>query len=90
MELGRPYPYEDLDRGLFRQTSRSVSVFFLLWFVLIYIYALIFRRIAEQTGTRDEFPDVPSAMSMVLLDGILPGYAAYVNRLTKVHVAYGK
>jgi len=42
-------------KGVFA-ASRSVSVFFLLWLVLIYIYALILRQIAEQTNTQEAFP----------------------------------
>jgi len=39
-------------RGV-KAASRSVFVFFSLWLIIIYVYALIFRQLAQQTGTTE-------------------------------------
>lgn len=74
-------------KGVFA-ASRSVSVFFLLWAVIIYMYSLILRQIADSTGTTDLFSSVPHTMNKLLLDGILPNYSGYVSSLAERHPIY--
>jgi len=63
--------------------SRSVFFFFVFWLIIIYVYAVACRQI-----TRDDndiagkyFESVPDAMNTLLLDGILPANAEFVNDL---------
>lgn len=58
---------------------RSVSVFFLMWAIIIYVFAVVFVQLAEG-DMKDEFMNVPTAMQTLLLDGILPNNA-YVVRV---------
>jgi len=69
--------------------SRSVAVFCILWIVLLYIYALILRQIADSTDTKELFPSVPQSMASLLLSGLLPAYAEYMDRITGAHFIYG-
>eukprot|EP00928_Gymnodinium_smaydae_P095319 TRINITY_DN8181_c0_g1_i4.p1 TRINITY_DN8181_c0_g1~~TRINITY_DN8181_c0_g1_i4.p1 ORF type:complete len:900 (-),score=165.97 TRINITY_DN8181_c0_g1_i4:469-3168(-) len=63
--------------------SRSVVVFFLLWVVIIYIFAVVFRQLIELMGLDNEkFNSVPIAMNTLLLDGVLPDSAKLVDNLT--------
>jgi len=67
-----------------KAASRSVVVFFLLWFLIIYVFAVVFRQMTSGNDVGAKyFESVPAAMQSLLLDGILPGYADYVNELTE-------
>merc|ERR1712232_1179668 len=60
--------------------SRSVLVFFLLWIIIIYVFAVIFRQITDGDAIGDQyFETVPDAMNTLLLDGILPDTSQLVN-----------
>jgi len=61
-----------------KAASRSVIVFFAMWLIIIYVFALLFTQIADGDQTR-YFATVPSAMNSLLLDGILPSHAGIVN-----------
>jgi hypothetical protein len=62
--------------------ARSVSVFFVLWVIIIYVFAILFRQLTEGDAIGDEyFRTVPDAMNTLLLDGILPETSDLVNEL---------
>jgi hypothetical protein len=61
---------------------RSVMVFFTLWLIIIYVYAVVFRQMTEGDEVGLEFfKSVPAAMNTLLLDGILPETSHFVNEL---------
>merc|ERR1712190_672808 len=59
--------------------ARSVSAVFMLWLIIIYIFAVIFVQIAEGDMKTGDFENVPTAMNTLLLDGILPDTSDIVN-----------
>jgi len=60
--------------------SRSVCVFFLLWLIIIYVFAVVFRQLADGSEVGDGyFGSVPEAMNTLLLRGILADKADLVN-----------
>lgn len=60
--------------------SRSVCVFFLLWLIIIYVFAVIFRNLTDDTELKGTFfGSVPETMNTLLLEGILPDNALLVN-----------
>jgi hypothetical protein len=60
--------------------SRSVCVFFLLWFIITYVFAVVFRQMSEGSDLEERFfPTVPVAMNTLLLDGIMPESSYIVN-----------
>lgn len=62
--------------------SRSVCIFFLLWFIIIYVFAVLFRQIAPGNPAAESYFDsVPQAMNTLLLQGILPDNSLIVHRL---------
>merc|ERR1719498_967415 len=63
-----------------KQAVRSVAVFFVLWMILIYIYAVIFKQLTsnEDIGAR-YFASIPDAMNTLLLRGILPKFAEIMD-----------
>jgi len=62
--------------------SRSVSVFFVLWLVIIYVYGVIFKQATENTDLGKEYFDsVLMSMNTLLLDGILPTNSPLVNEI---------
>lgn len=69
-------------KGL-RAASRSVALFWALWWIIIYVYALVFRLIND--GDSLYFESIPEAMNSLLLDGILPNHAQYIRDVTKEH-----
>jgi len=69
-----------------KAASRSVLVFFSLWLIIIYVYALIFRQLAQ--GETAYFQTVPDAMNTLLLEGILPDYAKMVNAVATEHIVF--
>ncbi|CAJ1382932.1 unnamed protein product [Effrenium voratum] len=61
-------------------SARSVSVFFLLWLVLIYVFAVILRQLTQGTDFGSAFfVSVPMAMDTLLMDGILADYAPLLD-----------
>lgn len=63
--------------------ARSVFFFFLFWLIIIYIYAIACRQITKEDDyiSGKYFDSVPAAMNTLLLDGILPANADFVNEL---------
>mmetsp|Transcript_157931 Transcript_157931/g.484001 ORF Transcript_157931/g.484001 Transcript_157931/m.484001 type:complete len:570 (+) Transcript_157931:115-1824(+) len=68
---------------------RSMMVFFLLWLVVIYVFAVIFRQITEgqEVGKR-YFDGVLPAMNTLLMEGILPENTKIMNSLLDENFAY--
>jgi len=65
--------------------SRSVSVFFALWLVIIYVFAILFRQLTDQTKVgANYFPSVLAAMNSLMLQGIFPESAAMVNESAEI------
>eukprot|EP00439_Symbiodinium_sp_Y106_P081895 s47_g21.t1 len=61
-------------------SARSVSVFFLLWLVLIYVFAVVFRQLTDGNDLGAAyFSSVPNAMDTLLMDGILADYAPILH-----------
>eukprot|EP00930_Biecheleria_cincta_P035333 TRINITY_DN24301_c0_g1_i1.p1 TRINITY_DN24301_c0_g1~~TRINITY_DN24301_c0_g1_i1.p1 ORF type:complete len:797 (+),score=172.77 TRINITY_DN24301_c0_g1_i1:59-2449(+) len=70
--------------------ARSVAVFFLLWIVIIYVFAIILRQLTDQTDLGSQyFGSVGSAMNTLLLEGILADYADMVNAMGRENPLYG-
>lgn len=66
--------------------TRSVSVFLLLWLIIIYVFAVVFRQITEGDAIGAQyFGSVPAAMNTLLLDGILPDTSVFVNDLGRAN-----
>jgi len=64
--------------------ARSVAVFLLLWLVIIYLFAVVMRQLtssSDDPAAKKYFPDVPSAMVSLLLDGILADYAPFIHAM---------
>lgn len=72
-------------KGL-RAASRSVALFWVLWWILIYVYALIFRLVSD--GPTVYFNSMPQAMNSLLLDAILPNHAHYVRAVTEENIVF--
>ncbi|CAJ1431189.1 unnamed protein product [Effrenium voratum] len=69
-------------KGL-RFASRSVGVFFLLWGMIVYIFAVLFRQLTD--GSENQFSEtVPLAMNKLLLNGVFPDNAALVSDVTNI------
>jgi hypothetical protein len=63
--------------------SRTVMFVFLLIFVILYIFAVVFRQLTKGESIGDEwFPGVPASMNTLLLDGIMPTTAAWVHDIS--------
>lgn len=69
--------------------ARSVLVFFLLWLIVIYFFAIVMRQMTDGTNIGQEwFPSVPDSMNTLLLNGILPGQADLVRKIGEGSAAY--
>jgi len=62
--------------------SRSVCVFCLLWLIIIYVFAVVFRMLMDGYDVPG-FESVPSAMNTLLVEGLLPDNSHIVNEVTK-------
>lgn len=69
--------------------TRIILVFLLIWSIVIYVFAILFRQISDgqDIGTV-YFDSVPEAMNTLLLDGILPDNALLVNRVGAASAIY--
>lgn len=66
--------------------TRSVSVFLLLWLIIIYVFAVVFRQLTEGEAIGSQyFSSVPAAMNTLLLDGILPDASTFVTDLSRAN-----
>jgi hypothetical protein len=62
--------------------SRSVLVFFVLWLVIIYVFAIIFRQITDGNEIGEKyFGNVAESMNTLLLDGVFPDHSPLVNAI---------
>jgi len=69
-------------KGL-RFAARSVSIFFLLWTMIVYIFAVIFRQITSETSVgRRYFGSVPDAMNTLLLNGVFADSAVLIGSMS--------
>jgi len=74
-----------------KAASRSVFVFFMLWLLIIYCFALVFRQLAQDramTPYTKYFRSVPEAMNTLLLEGIFPDHAYTVNSVADENMAF--
>eukprot|EP00930_Biecheleria_cincta_P057399 TRINITY_DN43342_c0_g1_i1.p1 TRINITY_DN43342_c0_g1~~TRINITY_DN43342_c0_g1_i1.p1 ORF type:complete len:766 (-),score=166.86 TRINITY_DN43342_c0_g1_i1:126-2303(-) len=69
--------------------ARSVVIFFLLWLIVIYVFAVVLRQITDGTPVGNKwFRSVPSSMNTLLLDGILADYGGVIRELGDVNPGY--
>jgi hypothetical protein len=61
---------------------RTVGVFIMLWLAMIYIYAVLFKQLAEGEVKEEFFPNVPAAMQTLLLRGVLPNHYHLVKTVS--------
>jgi hypothetical protein len=62
--------------------TRSVFFTLVLLFIIIYVFAVVFRQITRDTEMGDlYFENVPTSINSLLLDGVLPDNAQIVNDL---------
>eukprot|EP00933_Yihiella_yeosuensis_P044779 TRINITY_DN4004_c0_g1_i1.p1 TRINITY_DN4004_c0_g1~~TRINITY_DN4004_c0_g1_i1.p1 ORF type:complete len:922 (+),score=169.14 TRINITY_DN4004_c0_g1_i1:324-2768(+) len=63
--------------------TRAVAVFCLLWFIIIYVFAIGLRSVTEGTeASEGNFDNVPQAMNNLLLQGVFPDSATWVKNIT--------
>mmetsp|Transcript_113770 Transcript_113770/g.332285 ORF Transcript_113770/g.332285 Transcript_113770/m.332285 type:complete len:857 (-) Transcript_113770:89-2659(-) len=68
---------------------RSMAIFFLLWLIVIYVFAVAFRQLSEgQPLGNNGFQTVPNAMNTLLLRGVLPESANFLTLVTEEHPLY--
>mmetsp|Transcript_120745 Transcript_120745/g.301265 ORF Transcript_120745/g.301265 Transcript_120745/m.301265 type:complete len:280 (-) Transcript_120745:23-862(-) len=70
-----------------KAASRSVVIFFALWLIITYIYALAFRMIGDNDDS-EYFGSMGVSMNTLLLMGILPEHATLVNSVTAEHLVF--
>jgi hypothetical protein len=64
--------------------TRSVFFTLLLLMLIIYVFAISFRQLTADTPIGEQyFPNIPTAINSLLLDGVLPDNAQIVNDLTE-------
>eukprot|EP00440_Ansanella_granifera_P074150 gb/GFBE01080466.1/.p1 GENE.gb/GFBE01080466.1/~~gb/GFBE01080466.1/.p1 ORF type:complete len:929 (+),score=301.78 gb/GFBE01080466.1/:1-2787(+) len=69
--------------------ARSVSIFFLLWTVIIYVFAVAFRQLTEgMTIGQSLFPSVPHAMNTLLLHGVFADSEGIIRQITDEYIAF--
>lgn len=69
--------------------ARSVVIFFLLWLIVIYVFAVVLRQITDGTSVGNKwFRSVPSSMNTLLLDGILADYSGIIRELGDASPGY--
>ncbi|CAJ1350793.1 unnamed protein product, partial [Effrenium voratum] len=62
--------------------ARSVMVFFLVWLVIIYVFAVVLRQATQESEVGSVlFPSVPDAMNTLLLDGLLADYSPFIKSM---------
>jgi hypothetical protein len=64
--------------------ARSVTVFSVLWLLIVYVFGIIFRTIIADTAGDYHFSTIPLAMRTLLLNGILPSHAAMIEDVVAV------
>jgi len=70
--------------------SRSVMFTFLLLMLLIYFFAVIFQQLSRDLPMHDKyFYSVPSSMTALLLDGVLPDQALFIKEVAEQDMVLG-
>eukprot|EP00927_Polykrikos_kofoidii_P076478 TRINITY_DN73564_c0_g1_i1.p1 TRINITY_DN73564_c0_g1~~TRINITY_DN73564_c0_g1_i1.p1 ORF type:complete len:763 (+),score=122.43 TRINITY_DN73564_c0_g1_i1:54-2291(+) len=70
--------------------SRSVFFTLCLLFMVIYVFAVVFRQLTDGSAIGElHFATVPSSMVCLLLRGILPDIAEIVLEICSAHAAFG-
>merc|ERR1712232_1445811 len=70
--------------------TRSVLFTLVLLTIIIYVFAIAFTQLMEETTLHDEyFQTVPKSMSTLLLRGTIPDMADLVEDVGDEHVLYG-
>jgi len=64
-----------------KAASRPVVVFFVMWIIIVYIYAFVFRQLSPPDSMY--FSSMPEAINSLLLNGLLPDHAVLVNNATR-------
>jgi voltage-gated sodium channel len=67
-----------LIKGIF-VASRSVTFTLVLLVLIMYLFAIIFRQLAEGEVAERYFPTVPGAMASLLLEGVIPDMAMIIR-----------
>mmetsp|Transcript_52970 Transcript_52970/g.95021 ORF Transcript_52970/g.95021 Transcript_52970/m.95021 type:complete len:334 (+) Transcript_52970:1489-2490(+) len=62
--------------------ARSMVVFLVLWMVIVYAFAVVFRQLTSDHAIGEKyFSSVPAAMTTLFFDGILADYAPLMNEI---------
>merc|ERR1712048_466562 len=62
--------------------SRSVIIFLTMWFIVVYIFAIVFRQVTDTTDLGLKyFRTVPVSMNTLLIDGILPDNESILSQI---------
>jgi len=61
-----------------KAASRAVIVFFMLWIIMVYVFAILCKQLTmnEPIGVQ-YFDTVPEAMATLFLDGVLPDFSEF-------------
>eukprot|EP00933_Yihiella_yeosuensis_P076287 TRINITY_DN8598_c1_g1_i1.p1 TRINITY_DN8598_c1_g1~~TRINITY_DN8598_c1_g1_i1.p1 ORF type:complete len:490 (-),score=57.82 TRINITY_DN8598_c1_g1_i1:137-1606(-) len=63
--------------------ARSVCVFFLLWVMIVYVFAILFRQLTDGQAVGSQYFDtVPEAMNTLLLNGVFADNADVMSNMT--------
>lgn len=66
--------------------ARSMVVFIMIWLVIVYAFAVIFRQLTNDDEIGEKyFSSVPAGMMTLLFDGILADYAPLMNEITQAN-----
>jgi hypothetical protein len=67
--------------------ARSVTIFMLLWVMLAYVFAILFRNLTKDNETKPAiaqyFPSVLDAMNNILLHGVFNSNHVMINSVSK-------
>jgi len=62
--------------------SRSVFMFFVLWMVIIYVFAIVFSQLTEGDINKRLFPTVPDSINTLLLHGVFGSQATVMREIS--------
>eukprot|EP00930_Biecheleria_cincta_P025571 TRINITY_DN18194_c0_g1_i2.p1 TRINITY_DN18194_c0_g1~~TRINITY_DN18194_c0_g1_i2.p1 ORF type:complete len:720 (+),score=145.81 TRINITY_DN18194_c0_g1_i2:130-2289(+) len=62
--------------------SRSVVMFFVLWMVIIYIFAIVFSQLTSGDINKRLFPTVPESINTLLLHGVFGSQAEVMRQIS--------
>jgi voltage-gated sodium channel len=67
-----------------KSALRSVSVFFILWLIIIYVYAVVLRQVTEYESIgRKYFSSIPAGMNTLLMRLLLPAWADIMDEVNE-------